>query len=139
MLAVGQGAEVGQGDQTQATVTVKSTRVTRQPNDPSYGSAPANGYYVIVHISATADQSYNGGFDINSLDFYARTGSNHYSEGNGRAAEALSDSQASNDITATLAAGESSDGWLAFDVSAPHGQIVYAPNLDGQPVAEWKF
>ena len=30
-------------------------------------------------------------------------------------------------------------GKLAFDVSSPHGYIVYAPNLDGQPLAEWKY
>jgi hypothetical protein len=28
-------------------------------------------------------------------------------------------------------AGESSSGWVVFDVPSPHGYIVYAPNADG--------
>jgi hypothetical protein len=39
----------------------------------------------------------------------------------------------------TLAAGETASGKLVFDVPSRHGQIVYAPNYDGQPVAEWSY
>jgi hypothetical protein len=28
-------------------------------------------------------------------------------------------------------AGESSSGWVVFDVPSPYGYIVYAPNADG--------
>ncbi len=73
------------------------------------------------------------------LDFYAKVAGQHFDEGNGNAFNALSNGQQTNDITGTLAAGETSSGWLAFDVPRPHGFIVYAPNFDGQPLAEWKF
>ncbi len=39
----------------------------------------------------------------------------------------------------TLNASETASGWLLFDLPSPHGKIVYAPNLDGQPLAYWKF
>jgi hypothetical protein len=118
---------------------VESATVTTQPADPSFGSAPANGYYVIVKVSATADPSYTSGFEVNSLDFYALEGGHQYSEGNGNAFQALSNGQSNQDITATLGAGNTSSGWIAFDVPRPHGYIVYAPNFDGQPLAEWHF
>jgi hypothetical protein len=28
---------------------------------------------------------------------------------------------------------------MVFDVPSRHGQIVYAPNLDGEPIGIWKF
>jgi len=30
-------------------------------------------------------------------------------------------------------------GYIAFDVPSAHGQIAYAPNYDGQPVAYWSY
>jgi hypothetical protein len=133
-----EAVSVGSSSQTAATITVESITVTTQPAQ-SYGSAPANGYYVVVHVKATADPSYTGGFGINSLDFYDLVSGTHYSQGNGNASDALSDSQSNEDITATLAAGETSTGWLAFDVPRAHGDIVYAPNSNGQPLAEWTY
>lgn len=125
---------------TEGTVTVDSVHVTTQPADPSFGSPPANGYYVIVHITAAADPAYTSGYDVNALDFYALApGGRQFSQMNGNAMEALSSAQESTDITATLGAGQSTSGWEAFDVSRPHGEIVYAPNLDGQPLAEWRY
>ncbi len=140
MLAVGQAETLGDSsDATVGTVTVESARVTTQPADPSYGERPANGYYVIVHVKATADPSYTDGWDLNALDFYALAGNRHYTWDSGNAYEALSSSQQNQDIMSTLAAGETVTGWLSFDVASPHGQIVYAPNLDGQPIAEWSY
>jgi hypothetical protein len=124
---------------TEGTVTVMSASVGTQPADPTYGSAPANGYYVVVHVSATADNSYTTGFSINALDFYAKSAGQHFDEGNGNAFQALSNGQQNQDITATLAAGETATGYLAFDVPRPHGFIVYAPNFQGQPLAEWAY
>jgi hypothetical protein len=30
-------------------------------------------------------------------------------------------------------------GYLYFDVPSAHGKVVYAPNSDGQPLAEWSY
>jgi hypothetical protein len=94
---------------------------------------------VIVHVKATADPAYTDGFDINELDFYDLTRGQHYDSGNGNAYNALSDRQSNADITTTLAAGETASGWMAFDVPSRHGKIVYSPNVDGQPIAEWSY
>ena len=137
-LAMGDPATINTGDTLSATVVVSHPVTSSQPADPTYGSRPQNGYYVVVTATATADQSYNGGFDINPLDFYALSGGSHYGEDNGNAYNALTDIN-SELSPVTLAAGETTSGKLAFDVSSPHGYIVYAPNLDGQPLAEWKY
>lgn len=141
MLSPGDTETIGDSSNTtEGTVAVDSVRVTTQAADPSFGSPPANGYYVIVHITAAADPAYTSGFDINALDFYALApGGRQFSQMNGNAMEALSSAQESTDITATLGAGQSTSGWEAFDVSRPHGEIVYAPNYDGQPLAEWSY
>jgi hypothetical protein len=141
MLAPGQSESIADSttNATIGTVTVNSVSVTTQPADLSYGSRPANGYYVIVKVSATADQSYTDGFNINALDFYALSHGQQFQQDNGNAFDALSNGQSSQDITTTLGAGQTSTGWIAFDVSYPHGHIVYAPNMDGQPLAEWSY
>lgn len=140
MLTPGQAETLGDdSDATVGTVTVESVKVTTQPADPSFGQAPANGYYVVVHVKMTADQAYTDGWNVNELDFYSLEHGSHYQPGNGNSYEALSNSQSSADITSTLAAGETADGWVAFDVPRRHGKIVYAPNLNGQPIAEWSY
>ena len=73
------------------------------------------------------------------LDFYDLTRGQHHDSGNGNAYNALSDRQSNADITTTLAAGEMASGWTAFDVPSRHGTIVYSPNTDGQPIAEWSY
>ena len=140
ILSVGQTETVGNAstNATSATITVESVSVTTQPAQ-SYGSAPANGYFVVVQVKATCDPSYTGGFPINELDFYDLVRGHHYDPGNGNSYSALSDSQTNQSITATLGAGETSSGWIAFDVPRSHGYIVYAPNANGQPLAEWKY
>ncbi len=120
-----------------ATVTVSRLVLSTQPAD-AYGSAPQNGYFVTVRVTATADQGCSGGFDIYSGDFYALSGGSHFSEGGGNSYDALASSSSELGYE-TLAAGESTSGELTFDVSSPHGYIVYAPNLNGQPLAEWKY
>lgn len=139
ILTPGQSDTVGIGSTPVGTVTVESITVTTQPADPSFGEAPASGYYVVVRVKDTADPSYHDGWDINELNFYALAGGSHYDPGDGNAYEALSDSQSNADITSTLAAGETAKGWLAFDVPSRHGRIVYAPNMNGQPIAEWSY
>jgi Domain of unknown function (DUF4352) len=139
-LAAGESGTVTQDGQDAATVTVTSVTVTTRPADPEFGSHPANGYYVIARVTVTADPAFTEGFDAYTGDFYALARGQHYDEGNGNSYSALSDSQMNSQLSFTsLAAGETSRGLLVFDVPAAHGQIVYAPNYDGQPLAEWKY
>jgi len=120
------------------TVTVESATATTRPLN-SYGYKPANGYFVAVHVKATADASNTDGWDIAEPEFYALVQGTHYDPGNGYAMTALTDAQSMADITAVLAAGETSSGWMAFDVPSRHGYILYAPNSNSQPLAEWKY
>jgi len=122
---------------TIGTLTLASPHVTTYPAD-SYGERPQNGYYVIVTARAGADQGYTGGYDVSTSDFYALVGGQHYDEGDGNAYQALSDINSELGYT-TLAAGETTSGKLVFDLPSRHGEIVYAPNYGGQPLAEWKY
>ena len=136
MLALGQAETLADSSDTAiGTVTVESATVAAQ----SYGYRPANGYFVVVHVRATANPSYTEGWEIAEPEFYALVRDTHYDPGNGYAIMALTDAQSTADITTVLAAGETSRGWMAFDVPSRHGYIAYAPNSSGQPVAEWKY
>jgi hypothetical protein len=86
----------------------------------------------VVHVSATADSSYTRGWFVSESDFYDLVSGSHYTNGNGDAFQA-------NSLSTQLAAGEAADGWLSFDVPRRHGKIVYAPNSNGQPIAEWSY
>jgi hypothetical protein len=139
MLTAGQAETLGDdSDATVGTITVGSVRVTTRPADPEFGSAPANGYYLIARVQAAADPAYADGFSIYTGDFYALAAGEHYDEGNGNAYEALRDPDTELSYS-TLAAGETAHGTLVFDLPGRHGRIVYAPNSDGQPVAEWSY
>ena len=140
MLALGQAETLADSSSNAAigTVTVESATVATRPAQ-SYGSRPANGYFVVVHVKATADPSHTDGWEIAEPEFYALVREARYAPGNGYAIMALTDAQSTADITTVLAAGETVRGWMAFDVPSRHGYIAYAPNSDGQPVAEWKY
>lgn len=139
MLAMGDTETLGSNDTgaTEGTVTISHPVLATQPAD-SYGSAPQNGYFVVVTAAAAADQGYTDGFTIYSGDFYALSGGGHYGESNGNSYDALADINTELN-SSTLAAGETTAGKLVFDVPSRHGYIVYAPNMDGQPLAEWKY
>lgn len=137
MLSQGEPASITQGSSNAANVTVTSVNTSTTPAD-QFGSSPQNGYFVVANVTVTVDSSFAQGFDINPLDFYVLNGSTQYSEGNGNAYDGLSDSASELDAT-TLGAGQKTSGPIVFDVSSPYGYIVYAPNLDGQPLAEWKY
>lgn len=124
---------------TEGTIAVTIEKVTTKPADPSYGEPPANGYFVIAKITATADPGYTDGFDVNALDFIALLHGQQYQYSDGNSMYALTNAQESSDITATLGASQTRTGYEAFDVPAQHGQIAYAPNMDGQPLAAWSF
>jgi len=134
---VGKTASITQGGKTAARLTVTAVDIATQPGD-QYGQPPQNGYYAIVHVSVQVASTFTGGFTVNPLDFYTLVNGQHYSDGDGNAFEALASNQSQMDA-ATLGAGESTSGLVAFDIPAGHGQVVYAPNVNGQPVAEWNF
>ena len=137
MLNQGEPASITQNGSNAAIVTVTSVNTSTTPAD-QYGSNPQNGYFVVANVSVATDPSFSQGFSINPLDFYALNGSTQYSESNGNAYDALG-SATSELNAATLGAGQKTSGPIVFDVSSPHGYIVYAPNVNGQPLAEWKY
>jgi len=135
-LQLGTPASISQNGTDAATVVIGDPVVSSQPVD-QYSEGPQNGYFVAVHVRASAAAGLTDGFDINPLDFYALSRSSHYDEGDGNAYEGPHNAAELN--ATTLNAGETASGWLLFDLPRPHGKIVYAPNLDGQPLAYWTF
>ena len=135
-LRLGGSALINQDGTDGATITLTTRAVASQPADP-FSDGPRNGYFVAVRITVNAVDGLTSGFNINPLDFYALTGSAHYDEGDGNAYEGPH-SEAELNAT-TLNAGETATGWLLFDLPSPHGKVVYAPNLAGQPLASWAF
>lgn len=135
-LRLGDSASITQDGADAATIVLGSRVVLSQPVD-QYSDGPQHGYFVAIRVHATGAASLTGGFDINPLDFYALTSSAHYDEGDANAYEGPHNGAELE--AATLNAGETTSGWLLFDLPSSHGEIVYAPNLDGQPLAYWKF
>lgn len=140
-LKIGDHADIGDNQNNEeGTVSVDKVTVTQRPSDPEFGEAPANGWYVVAHVTAAADSMYRDGFQINTFDFSdVMNGGRVFATDTGNSFEALNSAQENEDVTANLGAGQSSSGWVAFDVPRPHGQIVYAPNIDGQPIAAWSY
>lgn len=135
-LPLGNAASISQGGAAAATIFLDQLEVSSQPAD-QYSQGPQNGYFVVIRVRVTGAAGLTSGFDINPLDFYALAGSTHYDEGDGNAFEGPHSGD--NLSATTLNAGESTVGWLLFDLPSPHGKVVYAPNLGGQPLAYWKF
>lgn len=135
-LRLGDSASISQDGASAATIILSRKAVSSQPVD-QFSDGPQNGYFVAIRVDVNADPSLTTGFDINPLDFYALSGSAHYNEGDGNAYEGPHNGADLN--ATTLNADETASGWLLFDLPSPHGKIVYAPNLDGQPLAYWKF
>ena len=135
-LSLGDPASVSQDGTDAATVIIGRREVSSHPAG-QFSDGPQNGFFVAVHITVRASAGLSDGFDINPLDFYALSGHAHYDEGDGNAFEGPR-SNGELDAT-TLNAGETASGWLLFDLPTRHGRVVYAPNLDGPPLAYWKF
>ena len=135
-LRLGGSALINQDGTDGATITLTTRAVASQPTDP-FSDGPRNGYFVAVRITVNAVDGLTSGFNINPLDFYALTGSAHYDEGDSNAYEGPHNEAELN--ATTLNAGETATGWLLFDLPSPHGKVVYAPNLAGQPLASWVF
>jgi hypothetical protein len=134
---VGDTMSITQDGQDAADITITRVSVTTQPADPEFGEPPQNGYYVTAHVKIVVRPDFTGGFDVNSQDFYAKHGTDHFDEGNGNALEAPGNSLELG--FSTLGAGETASGTLVFDMPAPHGRIAYAPNLNGQALGYWRY
>jgi hypothetical protein len=136
-MPLGESVTITQGGTDAANMKVTSAKVFTTAAD-QYGEPPQHGYYLVVHVSARTLNGFTDGFDVSSFDFYAKVAGQHFDEGNGNAYYALTMNQTELSST-TLAAGEGTSGLLVFDVPRPHGQIVYSPNYDGQPLGSWQF
>ncbi len=121
-----------------ATITIAVPVLTTQPADTAIGDPPEYGYFLITDVTIRALPGYTGGVFVSSADFYVLANSQHYDEGNGTSFDAMADPGLDLAST-TLAAGESTHGKLTFDVPSRHGEIVFAPNENHQPVAEWSY
>jgi hypothetical protein len=134
---VGDSMTVTQDGQDAATVTVLRVETSTQPAD-AYSDGPAKGYFVDILVRYRAKNAFTEGFDASPLDWYAKIGSRHFDEGDANAYEGPHSMNGELD-SPTLNAGESTTGWLLFDLPSPHGKIAYAPNYDGGPLGYWKF
>jgi hypothetical protein len=105
-LSAGQAAQLQDNSGAAiGAITVESADVTTQSADGS-GTAPANGEYVVVHVKATADSSYTSGWTVSESQFYDLAGSQHYSNGNSNAFDALTSAQANSLNAKTRMPGE---------------------------------
>ena len=136
-MSLGTPMIVSQGGQDAATLKVTSVRAFTTPAD-QYGEPPQHGWFVVAHVTAKTDPAFTDGFAINPFDFYAQVRGQHFDGGDGNSMFALPMSQQMMSVM-TLGAGERTSGLIVFDVPAPHGQIMYSPNLDGQPLGSWRF
>jgi hypothetical protein len=110
-------------------ITVTGTRTAlREPGRA--GAKPRRGRFLIVTVAVKATGQ---SFDVNPLDFHLRTADGRRVDeqccaGFGRELE-----------TAALERGQRLRGVMVFDVGPGRHRLVYAPNLDGAPVAEWRL
>jgi hypothetical protein len=137
VATVGQTLTATQDGQDAASITVLRVEESTQPVD-QYSDGPAKGYFVSVLIRYRAKNAFSGGFDVSPLDWYAKVGSAHFDEGDGNAYEGPHGMNGELD-SPTLGAGETTTGWVLFDVPSAHGKIAYAPNFDGGALGFWRF
>ena len=110
-----------------ADLTAVSVEASTRPADER-GSPPQHGYFLTVHVRATAHPNNSNGFDIGAIDFYALVGSSHFESHSGNSIDAPG---ADRELDATLNADESTVGTVVFDVPATHGKVVYSPVTRG--------
>jgi hypothetical protein len=136
-LTMGQSVNVTSaqtGDDGAAIVTLSGAQVTTQPVGGA--PAPANGYYVVFTVKATATAN---GFIFAGDYFYAVVSGKQYNQDSGNGLFAFSNSQLNK--APTLNKGQSATGQLAFDIPAQHGVIVFIPGwpTNNTPAASWSF
>jgi hypothetical protein len=115
------------------TITVGVPSTSRNRLSPSYGYAPAHGYYVTFPL--VIKNSGQTPLLIERLDFYVKTpGLGKVTTNDGNAPYSGSSRQLD---TTPLAPGKTLHNNLTFDVSNPKGTFYYAPG--SKPTAAWKF
>jgi hypothetical protein len=135
VLRIGQVAQIGKpGKGPAALIKILPPKVSRTRLSPSYGYAPAHGYYVNFYI-----EMYNDGTKpllVDRLDFWVVTaGSGKVNTNQGNSPF----SGASRQLDTTeLESGQGVKNYLAFDVSVPHGTFYYGPGGKKVSVA-WRF
>jgi hypothetical protein len=104
------------------------------------GHAPANGYYVVFNLKATATASV---FTLDPTAFQAMVNDGHYDVYSGNA-PSLSLPNNVNAATGGFAAsvltkGQSASREIAFDIPDQHGTIEFTPGNATSPVVYWSF
>jgi hypothetical protein len=132
-LSVRQSADTsGYSDPAQGSADITVTKVEAATREPvEFGSKPERGWFVVVHVKAVGT---GGGLDVNPFDFYVKSPNGFHAEDS-----TYSDAWGPTFDSATLNKGEHVSGTLIYDVPSRHGQLVYAPNLDGEAIGIWKF
>jgi hypothetical protein len=91
-------------------------------------STPKHGQFVSFRVTFVAQPGVS--FDYNTFEFYVRDAAGaHY--------DATFDKEP-NLASGTLNQRERVTGWVTFDAPR-HAALVYAPNLGGTSVAEWRY
>ena len=156
--------------QVAGTVTVSQPVVSRSTRVTNSGgvtttSTPQNGYFVIATVSISMSPSYRPTSSSDSFisvgpgEFYALVNGSYYqggdNEDNSSAADAI-DPQTQNALNIdAVDPGKNKTGLVPFDVSAPHGEILFFPAwpftyaerndpptnnpADWTPLARWTF
>ncbi len=70
--------------------------------------------------------------DIGSFDFYVR-------EAGGRHIEEQCCADFGEELDSVTLNGEKTDGVMVFDTRPGRATLVYAPNVDEEPIGEWKI
>lgn len=127
------GTQDNDNGQTLFSIDVTKVATTSNPPD-EYSDPPQHGYFATFTVHAVNAHASAQGIDISPSDFYVLIKDQHYTSDSGHAYEITSTLD-----YVTLAPTESTKGTVAFDIPARHGQLVYAPNYDGLPLAYWSF
>jgi hypothetical protein len=126
---VGDTAAITVDGKPGADITVTRARSAALEPGP-FGDRPHSGRFLIVDVSI---QATGRGFAVNPLDFYVRA-----ADGSRVEEQCCADFGRELDAT-TLGRGARAAGAMVFDVARGPTRLVYAPNLDATPVAEWRL
>lgn len=134
VLALGDSVTITAAETGAGVITVRSLRITTRPYSQLLGFKPKNGYFLIFTVSLEPFDR----FDVLEDDFHVQTGEGErLKEGNGNSWDAVNIDNLL-DFAEPKASGDKS-GKLVFDSPVKHGVLVFAPNLEGDPIASWKF
>ena len=135
-LRMGQSANVTSG-QTGGVGAAIVTLSGGQTTTHKIGTrAPAHGYYVVVHVKATATAD---GFTFDTSEFYAKVNGQNYDTNSGNEPTYSLPNQLNIKAPPSLNKNQSASGDIAFDIPARHGTIAFTPGNADSPVAYWSF